>query len=224
MFANTGLTTVTIPDGVTRIAGEAFEENETITSVIIPDTVTSIEQKAFSWCRALETVVIPDSVVSIGDQAFLACDALKNLTMPDNISNMGNNVFQWCTSLPMESIVIPEGYELENTSITEKGDMFGKTYHHTEKNYLFHFNQNLYSEFFTYYTQSQTAPMRMTRFSTTINGNPAFYYVLSEDSSETPIGYLLYWKQDGYILNLETYTLTFEETVKVAESVVKSAD
>ena len=148
----------------------------------------------------------------------------------------GGDVYEYITATPDSTAPtafethftpewIPEGYELEGTSITEKGDMFSKTYHHPEKNYLFHFSQNLYSKFFTLATQAQTDSMIMTRFSTTINGNPGYYYVLSERSVKNhPIGYLLYWKQDGYVLSLETYTLTFEETVKVAESVVKTVD
>jgi len=46
-FANKGLTSVTIPNGVTTIKENAFDNNE-LTAVTIPETVTTIETNAFS--------------------------------------------------------------------------------------------------------------------------------------------------------------------------------
>jgi hypothetical protein len=46
--------TVTIRDGVTSIAAEAFKEGKDLTSVTIPDSVTSIGEYAFSGCSKLD--------------------------------------------------------------------------------------------------------------------------------------------------------------------------
>ncbi len=59
-----GLTSVTIPDGVTSIGYEAFWCCSGLTSVTIPDGVTSIGSSAFYGCRGLTSVAIPDSVTS----------------------------------------------------------------------------------------------------------------------------------------------------------------
>ena len=65
-----GLTSVTIPDGVTSIAESAFEGCSGLTSVLISDGVTSIESYAFWYCSGLTSVSIPSSVMSIGEEAF----------------------------------------------------------------------------------------------------------------------------------------------------------
>ena len=50
-----------------------------LTSVKIPDGVTRICQKVFQDCSSLTSVEIPDSVASIGSNAFYNCTALKNV-------------------------------------------------------------------------------------------------------------------------------------------------
>ena len=49
-----------------------------LTSVTIPDSVTKIEAGAFSCCAILKSVTIPDGVTEIGEDAFWAC---KNVTV-----------------------------------------------------------------------------------------------------------------------------------------------
>lgn len=56
MFSGSGLTTVTIPSGVTSIAASAFENCATLTSVTIPASITTISANAFSGCTALATI------------------------------------------------------------------------------------------------------------------------------------------------------------------------
>ena len=61
---------VTIPNGVTEIAGYSFYWCDSIKKVTIPDSVTKIGTCAFESCHSLEDVQIPDSVTSIGECAF----------------------------------------------------------------------------------------------------------------------------------------------------------
>ena len=77
---------VTIPgeiDGkkVTCIAGEAFQANEKITSVSVPNGVTRIESYAFDDCDNLEKVYLSESVVEIEDDCFLSCDGLTEINV-----------------------------------------------------------------------------------------------------------------------------------------------
>ena len=63
-----GLTSVTIPNSVTSIGYQEFEDCISLTSVTIPNSVTSIGLDAFAFCSSLTSVTIPNSVTTIGDE------------------------------------------------------------------------------------------------------------------------------------------------------------
>lgn len=70
-FAQSGLTTIDIPSGVTTIPVGFCDSCSSLESVIIRDSVTEINQSAFLNCTALTSVDIPASVTTIGHNAFL---------------------------------------------------------------------------------------------------------------------------------------------------------
>ena len=81
------LTSVTLPNSVTSIEADAFN-NSGLTSITIPQSVTSISDRAFCY-TGLTAVVIPKSVVSIGEiNIFGGCTALKSIVVED-----GNPVY-----------------------------------------------------------------------------------------------------------------------------------
>ena len=121
----TGLTSVTIPNGVTTIGNSAFSGCTGLTSVTIPNGVTTIEYNAFGDCTGLTSVTIPDNVTSIGSPAFEGCtnlnitwyynpafDAfsfrnyLKNVIISDGVKSIGDFAFEGSTGLT--SITIPD--------------------------------------------------------------------------------------------------------------------
>lgn len=61
---------VTIPNGVTGIAAQAFYGREDIQKVVIPEGVTTIGDEAFYDCWFLFDVYIPSTVTDIGFWAF----------------------------------------------------------------------------------------------------------------------------------------------------------
>ena len=130
LFRNcTKVTSVTLPDGICRIAPNAFyfDSGSTITnvtvgagcldigenafcrchslvSVNIPGTVTNIAKNAFTMCRAMPSVDIPGSVKTIGDSAFSACSALVEATFGDGIEALAADAFMGCTELTAASL------------------------------------------------------------------------------------------------------------------------
>ena len=96
VFRKKGLTSITIPAGVTSIGYGAFADNR-LTSVTIPAGVTSIGNDAFAY-NQLTNVTIPAGVTSIGWEAFAYNNQLTSITIGVNVkmdgySNAFNNYF-----------------------------------------------------------------------------------------------------------------------------------
>ena len=105
--ATTG--SITIPEtvkgySVKSIGNSAFSGCTGLTSVTISNGVTSIGSYAFSDCTGMRSVSIPNSVTSIGERAFSGCTGLTSLTIPRNVTSIGNNAFDSCRSLTSISV------------------------------------------------------------------------------------------------------------------------
>ena len=111
---NHSVTSVVIPEGITKISKEAFSNCDSLKSVIIPEGVTKIADSAFRDCPSLSSIVIPKSVIEIGEAAFKGCYSLKSVEIPEGVTKIGYCAFNFCKSL--SSVVIPEG-------VTIIGDM-----------------------------------------------------------------------------------------------------
>ncbi len=96
-----------IPERVTSIGDNAFQNCTSLTSITIPESVTSIGYYAFAGCSNLTSITIPDSVTSIGDWAFSNCSRLTEFQLPNKITYIGRYTFFSCTSLT--SVSIPQG-------------------------------------------------------------------------------------------------------------------
>jgi hypothetical protein len=92
---------------VISIASGAFESCTALTSVTIPDSVSRIGDTlysgpiagAFSRCTSLTNVIIGKSVTNFGFGAFMRCTSLTRVTIPASVTNIGSSAFYSCSSL-----------------------------------------------------------------------------------------------------------------------------
>ena len=98
-FGCSSLTSITIPDGVTSIGNYAFQNCSGLTSITIPARLTKIADGLFSGCSALEEVELPAGVTSIGEYAFKDCSGLTSVTIPDSVTSIEHGAFYGCSGL-----------------------------------------------------------------------------------------------------------------------------
>lgn len=111
-FSNSSITSITIPNSVTKIGAYAFADCENLTTVDIPNSVTIIERDLFSGCRGLKSVNIPNGVTSIGIAAFHECKSLTSINIPNSVTEIGSSAFYMCwglTSIDIPNSVITIG-------------------------------------------------------------------------------------------------------------------
>lgn len=112
-FANSTVTTVTLPATVTAIGKEAFK-NSTIATLNVPsvDGVTKIGDGAFFGCSNFATLFVPSSMTSIPDSMFEGT-AIADIKFPAHVEAVGKRAFAACQQLA--GVEIP-------TTITAIGD------------------------------------------------------------------------------------------------------
>ena len=93
-----------IEDGVLKECTD-----KSITSVVIPDSVTKIGSGAFRDVKCLKSVVIPDSVAEIGASAFMDCESLTEIKIGRGVKVIGERAFMGTALI---SLVLPEGIEM----------------------------------------------------------------------------------------------------------------
>ena len=86
------LASFNIPKGITEIPAYAFEWAN-ITSLDIPDNITKIGEGAFGFCENVTSLTIPDSVTEIGEKAFQSWKGLKSFEVPKNVTKLSGNTF-----------------------------------------------------------------------------------------------------------------------------------
>ncbi|MEE3482750.1 MAG: leucine-rich repeat domain-containing protein [Bacteroidales bacterium] len=87
-----------LPEGITYINKNAFNNNNTIKEIHFPESLKNINASVLSNCENLETVVLSKELNSIGYRAFANCDKLKNINIPDKC-DIDDEAFQSCDLL-----------------------------------------------------------------------------------------------------------------------------
>lgn len=105
-FYNTALSTIVLPEGLTRLGSSVFDDCYYLESVNIPAGITGIEEYTFSSCRALKSIELPEKVTYINNYAFEGCSALTSVTFPNNMTSINYCAFSGCSSLA--SLTLPQ--------------------------------------------------------------------------------------------------------------------
>lgn len=103
------------PDSnITSIGEECFIDCDIITSIILPDSVTRIEDFAFNTCEDLEYIYLPEGLTYIGQEAFDYCDELAYVYVPDSVQRIAPYAFDDCSRLIISIPSHLEGFEFQN--------------------------------------------------------------------------------------------------------------
>lgn len=101
------LTTLVIPNTVTKIGKNAFKESG-LTQITLPESLTTIEASAF-YKTKLETITIPKNVTKIPTDCFYQCENLTRAMFPNTLTTIDARAFRGCSNLT--NIDIPTSLE-----------------------------------------------------------------------------------------------------------------
>ncbi len=107
---NTGSSSLTVPEGVTKIDDEACMDCTALKTLSLPSSLRTVGRAAFSGCTSLSALTLPDGLKSIGKAAFYGCTALKSLKLPAGLTSMGEYAFSRCSSVTQ--LTLPEGLSI----------------------------------------------------------------------------------------------------------------
>ena len=93
------LSTYSIKEGTRWIGNSAFSKCVNLTSIILPETISRINNGAFYKCTKIESIRIPNSVTFIGSGAFSRCTGLNTIEIPNSVVNIGTFAFSKCSHL-----------------------------------------------------------------------------------------------------------------------------
>ena len=111
-----GLTSVTIPNGVTSIGNGAFSGCTQLNSVYISDlaawcgmTFTSTTNPLANGANLylngnLLTAVTLDNIETVGNYAFYGCTSIVQVEIPDTVATLGTYAFSNCVNLQTATI------------------------------------------------------------------------------------------------------------------------
>ena len=94
---------IEIPDGVSVIGKNAFENLYSIVNVRLPETVVKIDDYAFSGCEALKNINFPSSLKYIGKHAFKG-SGITEVVIDSSLEHIGEGAFMECSELTMVKI------------------------------------------------------------------------------------------------------------------------
>ena len=92
-----GLTSLTLPAGISEIGDFAFSDCSGLTSLTLPAGISEIGERAFQVCSGLTSLNLPVGITSIGECAFWYCSGLASVYVyAEKVPKIGEDVFKYC--------------------------------------------------------------------------------------------------------------------------------
>ncbi len=123
-FSNTGLTSINIPETLTKLGQGSFSKCSNLSTVIFesPSALKEIKGSCFSGCTSLESITLPENLESIGSFAFQNCTSLTSANFQNTMTGLPEHIFDKCSKL--SSVTLPSNlltigdYAFRNTGLT----------------------------------------------------------------------------------------------------------
>lgn len=120
-FRNGSLVTVKLPESMTELGENIFDDCKALRGVKVPEGVTHIEGAAFQGCNILEKLNFPAKLTSVGDNAFRSCLSLELDNLPNSLLYVGREAF---CDVPLKALKLDRKVEIgagafSDTPITE---------------------------------------------------------------------------------------------------------
>lgn len=90
---------VVIPDTVSVIGFNAFQNCSSIPSITINGGVQCLQNETFRGCSSLKTVTINGNVETIDSLAFADCVQLEAIAIPSSVTSISGSAFNNCPNL-----------------------------------------------------------------------------------------------------------------------------
>ena len=120
-FEGSILTSINLPQTLTRIEWQCFLNNKSLASIQIPKGVTSILWESFMGCEELTSITLPAELTSIDQNTFDGCKKITEIVIPSKVQHLYQHCF---ANTGLTSLVIPptvlkvRELALENCPIT----------------------------------------------------------------------------------------------------------
>ena len=123
-FYGSGLSSINIPNSVLSVGSSALGECTSLVTVSLPDDLTKIESRTFDGCTALTEVTIPSGVNCIDSYAFRNCKSLLAFALPNSVNEIKMNAFEGCDKLKSfycnaENVPTTDANAFKNTPINK---------------------------------------------------------------------------------------------------------
>jgi hypothetical protein len=108
-FYKSNMKAIEIPDSITSIYTQAFNECSQIKSIELPKNCILYGSGIFSRCTNLTEITLPSNLKKLPPTIFEGCKKLTNILMPPKLVEIGTASFNGCKSLV--SIILPNSIE-----------------------------------------------------------------------------------------------------------------
>lgn len=105
VFAYSGITSVTIPEGVKYINYGAFQQCTTLKNIKLPNSLVRINASAFKECTSLSALSLGEGLKTIDSEVFKGCVGLKTVALPSKLETLEYEAFADCSNL--ENVTFP---------------------------------------------------------------------------------------------------------------------